>query len=182
MGKPLAKKIPAIIGVLFIAFLVFLLIQNILETTKQSKTDTDADSLAPNFTATTLSGEEVSLEDYKGKPVLINFWASWCGPCRKEMPYIQEAYEQYKDEGLEVLAINFREKDEAIEKYLDENPTFDFTVLRDDGTINDLYKVIQLPTTFFINTDGTIESSYPAELSEEALHVFIQEILPGKKN
>jgi thiol-disulfide isomerase/thioredoxin len=178
MRKSTIKKIPALAGILLLIFLVTILIQDIGNTvTDKSEPEKSNVAVAPNFTATTLTGDVVTLQDYKGKAVLLNFWASWCYPCRNEMPLIQDAYDYYKDQGFEVLAINFREKEDAIHKYLDENPTFNFPVLLDDGAINDLYKVQNLPTSFFINSDGTIESHYRGEMSEEALHVFIQEIL-----
>ena len=171
MGKKTFKKIPTLIGALLLIVLVIIFIQNIGESiAERSKDDI-------NFTTTTLEGEVASLQDYKGKAVLLNFWASWCHPCRNEMPLIQDAYDNYRDQGFEVLAINFREKEEAIHKYLDENPSFDFSILLDDGTINDKFTVQNLPTTFFINPDGTIENSYMGEMNEETLHVFIQEIL-----
>jgi thiol-disulfide isomerase/thioredoxin len=179
MGKKTFKKIPTLIGALLLIVLVIVFIQNIggsIADTPKQNISSDLDE-APNFTSTTLAGEKVNLQDYKGKAVLVNFWASWCFPCRNEMPLIQDAYDTYKNQGLEVLAINFREKEEAIQKYLDENPSFNFPILLDDGAINDLYKIQYLPTTFFINPDGTIEDSYMGEMNEETLHVFIQEIL-----
>ncbi|WP_052345762.1 redoxin domain-containing protein [Paucisalibacillus sp. EB02] len=181
MGKSNIKKIPALFGALLMIFLVVILIQNIGESVAdKSKLDKSSNSEAPNFSATALNGDVVNLQDYKGKAVLLNFWASWCYPCRNEMPLIQDSYDSYKDQGLEVLAINFREKEDAIQQYLDENPSFDFPILLDDGTINDQYKVQNLPTTFFVNPDGTIERYYMGELNEESLHVFIQEILESE--
>lgn len=115
--------------------------------------------LAPDFTLKTLDGEEVSLSDYRGKKVFLNFWASWCPPCRAEMPEMQEFHEKYGDE-VAIIAVNATgtERSEAVmREYIEENG-YTFTVLLDqDLTVNASYQALSLPTTYFINSQGIIQ-------------------------
>lgn len=134
---------------------------------------------APNFILNTVDGGQVELAELKGKGVLINFWGSWCGPCKNEMPAIQSAYDTYKDQGFEVLAINLGEKEEKINRYLEEMPSLSFPILLDDNKVSSDYQMYSLPTSYFVNPDGTLQHMQIGELSEEELHVFIQEILPS---
>ena len=114
-------------------------------------------NLAPDFQLQNLDGQTVSLGNLQGKPVLINFWATWCPPCRDEMPYIQEIYEEWSDKGLEVLAINKGESSSTVEEFI-QSHTLSFTVLLD--TTQDVaqrYNIQYIPTTFFIDKDGIIQ-------------------------
>jgi peroxiredoxin len=112
--------------------------------------------LAPPFTLNDLKGRPVSLADYKGKVVLLNFWATWCEPCRKEMPEIQTAYEQFQDRGLVVLAVNFGENlDPAVSFVHHGNLTFPVLLDR-KASVAERYGVINLPVTFLIDPEGII--------------------------
>jgi cytochrome c biogenesis protein CcmG, thiol:disulfide interchange protein DsbE len=114
--------------------------------------------LAPPFSLTTLDGQTVDLSAYQGQVVLLNFWASWCPPCRAEMPAIQQVYQSYRDQGLVVLAINasYQDTPAARQSFLGSF-AYSFPILLDDGsTVNRLYAVYSLPTTFFIDRKGTI--------------------------
>jgi peroxiredoxin len=115
---------------------------------------------APDFALKTLAGDTVRLGDLKGKPILINFWASWCIPCRIEMPAIQTAYKKYKDKGLVVLGVN----DTYLDNLADVNTfvsefklTFPILLNETSEIPEDLYGVIGLPTSFFIDSEGTIQ-------------------------
>ncbi|MCT2536388.1 TlpA family protein disulfide reductase [Aquibacillus koreensis] len=114
---------------------------------------------AIDFTLETLDGKKVTLSDYLGKKVFINFWASWCGPCRVEMPDMEKFNQEFNEEVI-VLAINatgseFRLKD--VENFLDQG-NFSFTTLLDPGDeITEKYRIVNIPTTYFIGTDGTIQ-------------------------
>ncbi len=112
--------------------------------------------LAPDFTLTGLDGQEVSLSDFRGKPVLINFWASWCGPCRIEMPFLQEVYEEWNSKGLVVLAVNLQENRIIVEKFA-ESMGLTFPILLSPGSKIPLsYNVRGIPATFLIDVDGVI--------------------------
>jgi peroxiredoxin len=112
---------------------------------------------APGFTLESRDGGQVSLASQKGNVVMINFWATWCVPCRQEMPHLQALYERYNSLGFELLAVNV-EKDnaEGARKWLEERPVT-FPVLFDPNNgVTKLYKVETMPTTVLIARDGTM--------------------------
>ena len=112
---------------------------------------------APNFVLNTLAGETVSLSDLRGQVVVLNFWASWCPPCRAEMPAIQQVYDTYREQGLVVLAVNVREPDSQTAEFVAEMQ-LTFPILTDhDGSVFETYRVRSLPTTFFIDREGVIQ-------------------------
>lgn len=114
---------------------------------------------APSFTLTGLDGQAVRLSDYQGKPVMLNFWASWCRPCRSEMPAIQQTYQAYQSRGLVVLEVNasYQDTPAAMRAFLG-SLAYSYPILLDEsGEVNRLYGVSALPTTFFISRDGTIQ-------------------------
>ena len=110
---------------------------------------------APDFTLKTIDGKTISLKDFKGKVVLINFWATWCPPCREELPLFEEIYEKYKDKGFVILAINT--DPENLQDFLkDFGVELTFPILIGDEKILDLYPVRGLPTSFLIDREGKI--------------------------
>ena len=118
---------------------------------------TQINNLAPDFQLQSLDGQTISLSDLRGKPVLINFWASWCPPCREEMPYLQEIYEEWTDKGLVVLAINIGESSYTAEEFI-QSYNLSFTVLLDtEQDIAQRYNITGIPTTLFIDKDGIIQ-------------------------
>ena len=115
---------------------------------------------APDFTLKDLEGEEWSLSELKGKVVVINFWATWCPPCRAEMPMIQTVYREYREQGLEVLSIDVRESEKTVRKFIEENGV-DFPILMDEeGEVSELYNISAFPTTFVIDTRGVVKKVY----------------------
>ncbi len=111
---------------------------------------------APDFALRDLSGQTVRLSSLKGQVVLINFWATWCIPCRAEMPAIQQAYSARKNQGFTVLAVNLNEPITEVHSYVD-NLKINFPVLLDAGdSISTLYRVRGYPTSFFVDRNGTV--------------------------
>ena len=109
---------------------------------------------APDFTLESRSGENLRLEDHRGEVVMLNFWASWCGPCRQEMPLMDELYSQYKDLGFTILAVNVDENREEAHRFLDKVPV-NYPILYDpEGSVSELYEVQAMPTTVMIDRDG----------------------------
>lgn len=140
--------------------------------------------LAPDFTLSTFSGESYSLADFRGKPVLVNFWASWCPPCRTEMPAMQNVYDKYKDEGFTVLAVNTTYQDN-----LGDAITFaqirqlSFPLLLDrDGSVASLYEVRSLPTSFFIDRQGIIqEVIIGGPMADALLNIRAEQLLEDEQ-
>ena len=123
---------------------------------------------AANFQAETPEGKPISLGEYKGKIVILTFWATWCEPCKKEMPEIQAAYEKHKEDGLVVLAVNFGEKGEVADAFVKKmGLTFPIVVDR-RANIAERYGVVSLPVTFFIDPNGIIrERVFGGTLTKE---------------
>ncbi|MBI3805419.1 MAG: TlpA family protein disulfide reductase [Nitrospirae bacterium] len=123
---------------------------------------------ASDFQAITTEGQSVRLSDYRGKVLLLTFWATWCEPCKKELPEIEAAYEKHKREGLAVLAVNFGEKREEAETFA-KKMGFPFPTLVDRKVaIAERYGVISLPVSFFIDADGIIRERVIGGLMTEA--------------
>jgi len=126
-------------------------------------------SPAPDFTLNNVNGQLITLSQLKGQPVLINFWATWCAPCRVEMPAIEAAYQQYKAEGFTVLAVD---ADEALADVTEftKGLNLSFEVLMDPGLeVTDLYRVRAFPSSFFIGRDGTIVAFQIGAMSDTQL-------------
>ncbi len=112
---------------------------------------------APDFELDQLNGPSARMSDYRGKVVLLNFWATWCTPCKKEMPEIQAAYESLKDQGFVVLALNFGETTEKAEKLV-KKMGLTFPILLDrEVEVAERHRVVSLPVTFFIDPSGVIK-------------------------
>jgi peroxiredoxin len=135
--------------------------------------------LAPDFSLRTSSGETITLSDLRGRPVLINLWASWCPPCRAEMPAMQRLYEEYKDQGFLVLAINATNQDNAsaAEAFVREHQ-LTFPILFDvDGNVSRQYQLRSLPTTFFVDPDGVIqEVVIGGPMAEALLRIRVEQL------
>jgi thiol-disulfide isomerase/thioredoxin len=130
---------------------------------------------AIDFTLTSLEGDEVSLSDYLGKSVMINFWATWCPPCKAEMPIIQRFLEEYQDEFI-VLAVNVGEKEAVVREFVEEND-FDFIFLPDPANSTAFtYGVSGYPTSVFIDDVGMLQAVHIGELNESLLSAYLQEI------
>jgi peroxiredoxin len=112
---------------------------------------------APDFTLETLDGETVRLAKLRGQVVLINFWATWCRPCRDEMPAIQEAYDRHRDEGLTVLAVSVMESDTQVTDFVKEMElTFPISIDR-YGSVSERYRTRSIPSSYFVDRSGVIQ-------------------------
>lgn len=116
---------------------------------------------APDFTLTTLDGKSVTLSKLKGKVVMLDFWASWCGPCRRSMPHLQQTFDQYKDKGLVIVGINVDKEPEKARFFLDKiggAAAFKYPLALDSrGKVMGAYQVMQMPTAYLIGKDGVVK-------------------------
>jgi peroxiredoxin len=129
-------------------------------------------SPAPEFTLMSLTGQKVSLSDFKGKKVLINFWAAWCTPCANELPAL-EAFTTSTQKDIEVLSINIDPEDRAGEFAKEAGITFPVLLDKDDN-VNEDYQIISIPTTILINEEGNVMNKHIGAMDEEGFHVFVQ--------
>jgi peroxiredoxin len=111
---------------------------------------------ASDFTLLDTDGQQVSLQQYRGKVVFLNFWATWCIPCREEMPAIEQLHQTFESQGLAILAVNLKESHEKVKAFLNEH-RLSFTALLDQqGSVFRDYAVMGLPTTYLISREGTL--------------------------
>jgi len=126
------------------------------------------DKLAPDFQLPTLDGKVISLRDFRGRPVLLNFWASWCGPCRFEMPFLENVYRARSGEGLVVLAVNLQESPERVREFVERMGISFPVLLASSPEVPLAYNIRSLPTTFFIDKNGIIRDikigAFPNEM------------------
>lgn len=133
---------------------------------------------APNFSAKNLAGQEVDLADYRGKKVILNFWASWCPPCKAEMPHMNKYQEGYAEvQNAEILAVNLTSQDNGIAdiQQFVEDYEMKFEVLLDDiGLIAPQYGIMTIPTTFILDEDGFISSEIKGPVTEDLLLKLVE--------
>jgi len=111
---------------------------------------------APDFTLKSLEGSNLRLEEYRGQVVLINFWASWCGPCRQEMPLLDRLHHRYEDTGFAVLGVNVEGEAAPAQEIVDKT-NVTFPILIDDGQkVSELYNLQAMPSTVVIDRDGVV--------------------------
>jgi peroxiredoxin len=186
--RPGAGSIRNIVGTLIVAALIIgvvWFIQRPGEVTSQAITLTASatgpaprlDQPAPPFDLRTLDGQTVDLSDYRGKPVWISFWASWCPPCRAENPDIQEMYEKYSSQGLVILAPAIGEDSNTVSGYV-KRTGLTFTVGVDETTqLAANYRIVGIPTHFFIDKDGVLRVWRIGSMSTKTMEKNIEKIM-----
>jgi DsbE subfamily thiol:disulfide oxidoreductase len=132
---------------------------------------------AANFQLPALSGESVALSDYEGQVILVNTWATWCPPCKAEMPAIHEFYQAHQNDGFVVLAINSQEDAATVQRFINAQG-FTFPVLLDtQASVLNQYKVRGLPTSFVIDRDGVIRYIHSGAITRQQLEDVISPLL-----
>lgn len=132
---------------------------------------------APEFSLMTFEGETINLNDFQGQVVVINFWASWCLPCRDESPYLEAIWRKYKDKGVVFIGVDYVDTEKEALAYIEE---FDLTFYNgpDLGTrISRDYRIQGVPETFFVGKDGTLRGVKIGPLAAPELDIRIEELL-----
>lgn len=134
---------------------------------------------APNFGLKTLDGQEVKLSDMVGKKVILNFWATWCPPCKAEMPHMQKFYEEQKNNQVTILAVNLTTSEKSSNNIgafvKDYGLTFPI-VLDSDGQVGQTYQAVTIPTSYIIDTKGVIRKKIIGPMDKEMMTELIQGI------
>lgn len=188
--KPISKKhrrerkllTVGVVSVVNVALLAFLLVQ-LLTPAGTPASDSIVGHRAPDFSLAVLSPatgkSTLSLSDFKGKPVVLNFWASWCAPCQEELPLLESAWKRLQAQGKDVIfiGIDYRESNSAAASFFQQNGVTYPAVLDANGSVGSRYDITSLPDTFFINRNGTVISKELREITAQVLTSNLQLIL-----
>jgi cytochrome c biogenesis protein CcmG/thiol:disulfide interchange protein DsbE len=137
-------------------------------------------SPAPEFALSDLNGNPIRLADLRGRPVIVNFWASWCGPCVEEFPLLQRALEQHRADGLAVIGIVVQDRSEAARAFMSRMGAGWPAVMDPDGSLADSYDLYAPPESFFVDRNGLIASRQVGQLSQADLSRQLSAILPNR--
>jgi peroxiredoxin len=174
------KHIIFLLGGLSIGLLMgFLVVQSSGRSTEGIRAFRDA---AParglpiaDFELVSLTGETVKLSQFRGRPVIINFWGTWCPPCRNEMPLLQSVYEAHQPD-LVILAVNVDDSVANIEQFVEEMD-LTFTILLDENnSVRSQFQVIGFPTTYFVDREGVLREQFIGELNQQRIDEYIAKI------
>ncbi|UOR14126.1 thiol-disulfide oxidoreductase ResA [Halobacillus amylolyticus] len=158
----------------FALLIGFVLYQNF---TKNSGV-VNAGDMAPDFKLETLDGETIQLSDYRGQGVFLNVWATYCKPCEKEMPFIENQYQIFKDKGVQVLSVDVGESAVTVQAFVDRKG-MTFPVLMDYGEeLLDAYGIGPIPVTFLIDENGRVVDRITAGMTEKEIHGYMKRIQP----
>lgn len=141
------------------------------ETSQEGTAQEEAaqEKAAPDFTAEVNNGSSFTLSEQKGKVILLNFWATWCGPCVEEMPAFEKLYQEYGDE-VAILAVNFMEDKSTVDQFVEENE-YTFPIAYDEnGEMNSKYPTDGIPYTLVIGKDGIIKKIYEGSMGADAMY------------
>ncbi|WP_284141252.1 thiol-disulfide oxidoreductase ResA [Virgibacillus sp. LDC-1] len=168
----------SIILVILLAAIVYALVANF----QKDKAIYGVGDEAPDFKLQQVNQfnelESVQLSDFKGKGVMLNFWGTWCKPCEEEMPYMQKLYPEYKDKGVEIIAVSLDATEFVVEKFI-EKYDLTFPIPFDNKSlVRELYKIGPIPTTYFINPEGVIIEKVEGALTLEKLEGHLKDIQP----
>ena len=161
-----------------VAAVVFALVTNLTKDNDIYKVGDEA----PNFELQQVNDnnelESVQLHDFRGKGIMLNFWGTWCAPCEKELPFMEQLYPEYKERGLEIIAVGLDRLESSVDEFVDKYD-LTFPIPHDKKRlVQDLYKIGPMPTTYFINPEGEIVEKVEGGLTLERLEGYFNEIVP----
>lgn len=146
--------------------------------TKDERGQLKVGDQAPDFVLEDMEGNKHRLSDYEGQGVFLNFWGTWCKPCEKEMPYMNNQYKEFKDKGVQVLAVNVSESKFLVNRFISKHGLEFPVVIDKNGDVLNAYGVDPLPTTFLINPDGKVERVLTGTMTEEDVKKYMESIQP----
>ena len=182
------KVIGYLIAILVIGSMIVMTVKTNMEKNNQVQSKDgeriiglEEGNLPPDFDLTTISGDQVNLADLKGKKVILNFWASWCGPCKAEMPHMEEYYKKNKDSAnVEILAVNMTNTErrglKGIEEFIDEYGLTFPIPLDKEGKIERLYEIVSIPSTFMLGTSGEIVHKIAGPMDEKMMEELVNNL------
>ncbi|TEU01264.1 MAG: TlpA family protein disulfide reductase [Anaerolineales bacterium] len=141
-----------------------------------SKIAPEIGAQAPDFALRDLGGNEIRLSDYRGRTVLLTFWATWCGPCRLEMPAFESRYQELKDDGFIVLGLNFDEPVEDVRAFRDELGLSFPLLLDPGGSVQRLYRIRGYPSSIFVDPQGVVRVVHIGLITEGQLRDYLVEL------
>ena len=146
------------------------------------KVGTSVGETAPDFEASTLEGDTLRLNDLRGQVVVVNLFASWCGPCRLETPHLVKAFQALEGEGVVFVGLNLNEATDTVAAFQDEFGIPYPLVLDEDGKLtSEVYKPIGLPTTWFIDQEGVVRYIFSGAMTEELLIDILSDVRAGRQ-
>jgi cytochrome c biogenesis protein CcmG/thiol:disulfide interchange protein DsbE len=162
------KKLTALLSSLTIILLALVSINNAI--------DASASNSAPDFELVDLNGETITLSDYEGKVVFVNFWATWCPPCRQEIPGFVEVYEKYKDEGLVILGVAVSDRENKVKEYVKSNDMTYPCAMGTNQIVKDYEPGNAIPATIIIDRDGKIHHKHVGYMEKSQVEDIFKEL------
>lgn len=148
--------------------------------TKEKVSVLQAGDKAPDFELVDLNGDRHRLSEYAEQGVFLNFWGTWCEPCKREFPLIDRQYQEYQNQGVHVLAVNIAESDFAVRNYMESRGLTFPVVIDKEKSVMNAYNINPLPTTFLINSDGEIVKIITGEMNETMVKQYMELIKPAE--
>lgn len=186
-NKPPIALIATGVGIILLGFAALLLLQNGNSSAnaggapgEYSSIPVEVEYEAPELTLTNLSGEEESLADYHGQVVLVNLWATWCPPCKEELPVLQAYYETYKDEGFVILGIDSQEPAEDVQNFIETTNIAKITYpiwIDERGDAGLAFSSFSLPASFVIDREGTVRLAWTGAISGTILEEHVTPVI-----
>lgn len=176
--NPLVPLLLLVLGVALIAASVYFLLQDTPPQTDLTAVPAQVNYPAPELTLSDLAGTSVSLADYRGQVVLVNLWATWCPPCKEEMPTLEAFYRKYQSQGFVIVAINDGDPTEDVIQFAEEYG-LTFPVWLDPTYIatEQAFKTLSLPSSFVIDREGTIVLSWVGGINARTLEKYVAPIV-----
>ena len=175
------KIIPLILlgfGLILIGASIYFIVQDVLAQTDLSVVPAQVNYASPELTLTDLQNVTRSLKGYRGQVILVNLWATWCPPCKAEMPTLQAFHDKYMDEGFTVIAINDGDPTADVVQFV-KDYKLTFPVWLDPTYIatEDAFKTLNLPSSFVIDREGTVRLSWVGEINNKMLEKYVTPII-----